>query len=544
MSHLIKKVFFLSCVVLLLGLCIVDISLASCDAGHKYSQTDSYTNASNGFYSNTHSTTVEDSSYCRNVDIDSLYYSNTNYYNNKPYNNNYYSPPKYNNPNYYNNVNLVNYGNYTNGNCGDAHQDYYYTAPTTKLCDDGNASRVSISSDRFSWTCYGYNGGRNMSCYAYRQNSSTYYHYENKYYKDGVCGSSNGKTFTYAPTSDLCLYGKASTVSFSGDRYTWTCYGYSGGRSVGCYSYRSGYFGYDDRNYTYNNGYYNNDDIGLYDAYKKCLGREPDIGGLNYWTAQIRNNCNPANTNCAWFQRAFCNSVGIQNIKSSCTFYVDECMVYGRHISNDEMRYISDLNNSAYHDSDGIAPCGNNDPNYVVLDCPKNCNSVGTYCGGGRIAGQIYEYGKNYTIVATLGGCTSGTNPSCYGGLDNLKKTWNNGMTRDWNYVIATDMTDGLVNTNELARSSSPESPYYVAKYCVDMANQGKSDWYLPSKNELNMMYQNRSVIGGFVNETYWSSTSYAGVYNSAFVQYFGNGSQSSSDKNNYNHVRCIRRVN
>jgi hypothetical protein len=49
-----------------------------------------------------------------------------------------------------------------------------------------------------------------------------------------------------------------------------------------------------------------------------------------------------------------------------------------------------------------------------------------------------------------------------------------------------------------------------AAKLCGDLVLNGYSDWYLPSKDELNKLFINRNAIGGFVktsNDYYWSST-------------------------------------
>jgi hypothetical protein len=39
------------------------------------------------------------------------------------------------------------------------------------------------------------------------------------------------------------------------------------------------------------------------------------------------------------------------------------------------------------------------------------------------------------------------------------------------------------------------------------------SDWFLPSKDELNQLFLQRSNVGGFVQPFYWSSTENTGVY-------------------------------
>ncbi len=50
---------------------------------------------------------------------------------------------------------------------------------------------------------------------------------------NGVCGTSNGGTFTSAPTSNLCSTGSPTTVSGSGP-WSWTCQGVNGGANASC----------------------------------------------------------------------------------------------------------------------------------------------------------------------------------------------------------------------------------------------------------------------------------------------------------------------
>ncbi|MFA5961637.1 MAG: hypothetical protein WC848_03075, partial [Parcubacteria group bacterium] len=50
---------------------------------------------------------------------------------------------------------------------------------------------------------------------------------------NGVCGSSNGQSFSSAPTSNLCSAGTVSAVTGSGP-WSWTCSGANGGTSANC----------------------------------------------------------------------------------------------------------------------------------------------------------------------------------------------------------------------------------------------------------------------------------------------------------------------
>jgi hypothetical protein len=64
-------------------------------------------------------------------------------------------------------------------------------------------------------------------------------------------------------------------------------------------------------------------------------------------------------------------------------------------------------------------------------------------------------------------------------------------------------------------------------------------DWYLPSKVELNLLYQQKSVVGGFANSYYWSSSENRS--NFAWYQHFGIGDQDGDAKDITLPVRAVR---
>lgn len=71
------------------------------------------------------------------------------------------------------------------------------------------------------------------------------------------------------------------------------------------------------------------------------------------------------------------------------------------------------------------------------------------------------------------------------------------------------------------------------------------NDWRLPTKEELMTLYSNRSLIGGFSNERYWSS-SY--IYSSddtkrPYYVDFSNGALSSDYNHYLYHVRAVRSI-
>ena len=89
----------------------------------------------------------------------------------------------------------------------------------------------------------------------------------------------------------------------------------------------------------------------------------------------------------------------------------------------------------------------------------------------------------------------------------------------------------------EVAQYDFPNQMNWVdAKKACESLGDG---WRLPTKDELNTLYQNKDKIGGFTNNYYWSSTE-LDAYN-AWVQnvYFGN--QIFGIKTNASYVRAIR---
>ena len=94
----------------------------------------------------------------------------------------------------------------------------------------------------------------------------------------------------------------------------------------------------------------------------------------------------------------------------------------------------------------------------------------------------------------------------------------------------------GEQNTTDIV-TGCPET-VIAAKVAIDLVLGGQSDWFLPSKDELNQMYIQHPVIGGFSGE-YWGSSEYAG--NDAWYQSFYPGYQDFSGKYNAVYVRPIR---
>ena len=82
-----------------------------------------------------------------------------------------------------------------------------------------------------------------------------------------------------------------------------------------------------------------------------------------------------------------------------------------------------------------------------------------------------------------------------------------------------------------------------AARLCGDLELGGYSDWYLPSEDELEMLYWNQVAIGGFASAYYWSSTQYSSF--EAMIKWMSfthSGNQFNiTYKNDAYRVRAIR---
>lgn len=130
------------------------------------------------------------------------------------------------------------------------------------------------------------------------------------------------------------------------------------------------------------------------------------------------------------------------------------------------------------------------------------------------------------------------------GGVDEVYsgKPWGT-VNQDDSGANATAIGTGKTNTDYLINKYLSNSSlwYYVSQH----RNSTHKLWSVPSKDELDILYENKEIIGKFTTNLanyigYWSSSEYSSKY--AWSQYFSNGSQLSNDlKNNtLRRVRCV----
>ena len=99
--------------------------------------------------------------------------------------------------------------------------------------------------------------------------------------------------------------------------------------------------------------------------------------------------------------------------------------------------------------------------------------------------------------------------------------------------VLAKGLGMGKVNTRAITVAFGAGAKPYAAKFAEDSTCGGKDDWFLPSKDELdvafNRLAQNRvagndTPVGGFNKGYYWTSSDYNN--STAWAQYFMDGQQ------------------
>lgn len=97
----------------------------------------------------------------------------------------------------------------------------------------------------------------------------------------------------------------------------------------------------------------------------------------------------------------------------------------------------------------------------------------------------------------------------------------------------------GVQNTADIVAGCSIAG--IAAKICADLVLNDYDDWFLPSKDELNLMYTNLHLhnLGSFAQDVYWSSTEESA--NLAWCKDFSYGGQGGGGKVATIHVKAIR---
>ena len=145
-----------------------------------------------------------------------------------------------------------------------------------------------------------------------------------------------------------------------------------------------------------------------------------------------------------------------------------------------------------------------------------------------------YIAGETHGLIAAVADQSSGIR-------------WSNGISFTTG-ATGTAIGTGSANTTAIISAQGATETSYAAGLARAYTGGGYTDWFLPSKDELNKMYLNRATINttaasnsgsDFVSDYYWSSTE--SYINKARVKYFSNGNWLESEKGYARYVRAVR---
>jgi len=121
--------------------------------------------------------------------------------------------------------------------------------------------------------------------------------------------------------------------------------------------------------------------------------------------------------------------------------------------------------------------------------------------------------------------------------------TSNQSTSADWGcdgtYISGTGTALGTGKANTTVIVNGCNTAGIAARICDDLVLNGYDDWFLPSKDELNLLYQKRSIVGGFTDGWYWSSSETSSL--KAWLVHFPSGNTKEDSKFLQYGVRAVR---
>ena len=177
-------------------------------------------------------------------------------------------------------------------------------------------------------------------------------------------------------------------------------------------------------------------------------------------------------------------------------------------------------------------------------------NTIGGDVNGPIVVGDFYQGGVVFYIFVDgdtgyVAGETHGLIAAVQDQSSGIR--WYNGsyVTTE---ATSTALGTGATNTTTIISVQGATGTSYAAGLARAYTGGGYTDWFLPSKDELNKMYLNRATINttaasnsgsDFGSSYYWSSTE--NDNDNAWMQRFIDGFQTNFSKSATKDVRAVR---
>jgi Protein of unknown function (DUF1566) len=185
-----------------------------------------------------------------------------------------------------------------------------------------------------------------------------------------------------------------------------------------------------------------------------------------------------------------------------------------------------------------------------------DCTPAGPYAYNGSTWLAMFQTTTVSPITYTIGQAAQGgkvfwIDETAQHGLvvatsdQSVASPWYNGSTNT--KAIREGIYGGEFNTQQIIQSIGYGN--FAASLAAQFADAtvGYGDWYLPSKNELKLLFDRQGAIGITLSGNYWSSTelsvSQGNIANSAYqINFDSGGAATSVPKSTTNKVRAIRK--
>lgn len=183
------------------------------------------------------------------------------------------------------------------------------------------------------------------------------------------------------------------------------------------------------------------------------------------------------------------------------------------------------------------------DPDSVTTTVPSVSYSVGDTGPAGGIVFYVSDTpficGVNLAETCTYLESSTSSNTD-------VLRVWSTDANSNQSSTVSGASADaigaGLRNTVNITAQAGNVSAFSAAVYASEYTQGGFSDWFLPSKDELNALYTSRASVGGFTNYYYWSSSEARETHGSgAWYQHLRTGVQGYNSKHYSVFVRCVR---